>query len=155
MHYCPGSKESNSGRSRCRQLSRTLRSGRHRTAELRSICPRVDHARTPRKLALRQDPGTSGSRTSNRCSRWQQWRKPQIPRPSATLPRQAGAGGMTKGRVAGTQFWRMSVESLSASVDRSTRTSMFSSLQRRKPLNFRYPIVGNCGRSIAMKMGIS
>jgi hypothetical protein len=91
----------------------------------------------------------------NRCSRWQQWRKPQIPRPSATLPRQAGAGGMTKGRVAGTQFWRMSVESLSASVDRSTRTSMFSSLQRRKPLNFRYPIVGNCGRSIAMKMGIS
>jgi hypothetical protein len=91
--------------------------------------------------------------------------KLQTPRPSATLPRQAGAGGMTKlgmtkggiareGRVAGTQFWRMSVESLSASVDRSTRTSMFSSLQRRKPVNFRYLVVGNCGRSIAMKMGI-
>ena len=50
-HHCRGPKESNSGRSRRHQLSRTLRSGRHPTAELRRICPRVDHERTPRKLA--------------------------------------------------------------------------------------------------------
>jgi hypothetical protein len=35
---------------------------------------------TKNALALRQDPGTPGSRTGKRCSRCQQWRKLQIPR---------------------------------------------------------------------------